>query len=96
MFINMLKVKFLIHFFLDILHFKVPCNFIGSQHLDPLLETQSFARYGIDVEISVKILVFTLDYFQEKLTTNFFRKSKEPYFGAMWPFWPFLSKFGQK
>ena len=29
MFICMPKVKFIIHFFLEILHFKEPCNFIG-------------------------------------------------------------------
>ena len=27
--------------------------------------------------------------------TNFFKKSKKTYFGAMWPFWPFLPKFGE-
>ena len=83
------KAKFIIHFFLEISHFTEPCNFIGWQHLAPKLETQSFARYGVGVEISIKILVSTLDYFQEKLMT----KSKKPYFGAMWPFWP---KYGQK
>ena len=90
------KVKFIIHFFLEILHFKELCNFIGWQHLGPWLEIQSFARYGVGVEISIKILVFTLDYFQEKISTKFFEKSKKPCFGAMWPFWPFLPKFGQK
>ena len=92
----MRKVKFIIYFFLEILHFKEHCNFIGWQHLGPSLETQSFARYRVGVEISIKILVFTLDYFQEKLMTKFFKKSKKPYFRAMWPFWPFLPKFGQK
>ena len=96
MFICMPKLKFIIHFFLEILHFKELCNFIGWQHLGPWLEIQSFARYGVGVEISIKILVFTLDYFQEKLMTKFFKKSKKPYFRAMWPFWPFLPKFGQK
>ena len=81
------KAKFIIHFFLEISHFTEPCNFIGWQHLAPKLETQSFARYGVGVEISIKILVFTLDYFQEKLMTRFFKKSKKLYFGAMWPFW---------
>ena len=90
------KLKFIIHFFLEILHFKELCNFIGWQHLGPRLEIQSFARYEVGVEISMKILVFTLDYFQEKLMTKFFKKSKKPYFRAMWPFWPFLPKFGQK
>ena len=63
--------------------------------MGPELETQSFARYEVGVEISIKILVLTLDYFQEKVMTNFFKKSKKTYFGAMWPFWPFLPKFGE-
>ena len=75
------KAKFIIHFFLEISHFTEPCNFIGWQHLAPKLETQSFARYGVGVEISIKILVFTLDYFQEKLMTKFFKKSKKPFWG---------------
>ena len=33
-------------------------------------------------EISVTILVFILDYFQEKLTIKVFKKSKKPYFGG--------------
>ena len=41
-----------------------------------------------------KILVYILDYFQEKLTTRFFKKSKKPYTGAIWGL--FLPKFGQK
>ena len=35
MFMYTPKIKFIIHFFLEILHFKEPCNFIGWQHLDP-------------------------------------------------------------
>ena len=77
MFICMPKVKFIIHFFLEILHFKKPCNYVGWKHLGPKLETQSFARYGIGVETSIKILVFILDYFQEKLMIKFFEKSKK-------------------
>ena len=39
------------------------------------------------------ILVFNLDYFEEKLTTKFFKKSKKPYFRANFgPFCPNLSK----
>ena len=34
-FIYLPKIKFIIHFFLDILHFKEPLNFIGWQHLGP-------------------------------------------------------------
>ena len=36
------------------------------------------------------VLVFILDYFQEKLITKFFKKSKKSYFGAILP------KSGQK
>ena len=90
------KITFIIYFFLEILHFKQPCNFIGWQHLDPQLETKSFARYGVGVEISVKILVFTLYYFQEKLMTKFIKKYKKLYVGAMCSFSPFLPKFRQK
>ena len=92
----MSKVEFIIYFFLELSHFKEPCGFIGWQHFGPKIETQSFARYGVGVEISTKVLAFTLDYFQEKLMTKFFKKSKKPYFGEIWPFWPFLPKFGQK
>ena len=92
----MSKVEFIIYFFLELSHFKEPCGFIGWQHFGPKMETQSFARYGVGVEISTKILAFTLDYFQEKLMTKFFKKSKKPYFGAMRQFWTFLPKFGQK
>ena len=60
--------------------------------MGPELDTQSLATYGIGVEISITILVFILDYFQEKIMTDFFKK-KETILG---PFWPFLPKFGQK
>ena len=38
---------------------------------DSILSQQSFARYDIGVEIIITKFVFTLDYFQEKLMTNF-------------------------
>ena len=92
MFIGISKVKFIINFFLEILHFKKPlvllADSIWAYNCRP-----SFTRYGVGVEIPIKILVFTLDYFQEKLMAKFFKNSKKPYFGAMWPFW---AKFGQK
>ena len=78
------KIKFTINFFLEVLYFKEPCNFIGLQNLGPYLETNSFARYGTGVEISITILVFILDYFQEKIVTKYFKKSKKSYFGAIW------------
>ena len=86
------RIQFIIHFLLEILHFKEPCNLIGWQHFGLKLENQNFARYGIGGEIS-RILVFIIDYFQEKLMTNFFRRSKKTYCGViLGPFCPNLLK----
>ena len=74
MFICMPKIKFIIVFFLEILHFKESCNLIGWQHFGPQLETQNFVRYGISGEISITILIFILDYLRGKLMTEFFKK----------------------
>ena len=82
------KIKFIIHFFLKILHFKESCNLIGWRYFGPKLKNQNFVRYGIDGEISIKISVFILEYFQEKFTTKFFKKSKKPFLGGH--FGPFL------
>ena len=76
MFLCMLKINFIIHFFLTILHFKESCNFIG-----PKLETQNYARYV--GEISITILVFIIDYFIEKYHIIFQKKSQKPYFGRI-------------
>ena len=66
MFICMQKINFMIQLFLAILHFKESCHLLGWQHFGPQLKTQNFARcVG---EISITILVFILDYFQEKPT----------------------------
>ena len=67
MFISMTTINFIIHFFLEILHFKESCNLIGWQHFGPQLENQNFARYEIGGEISTTLLVSTLNYFYEKL-----------------------------
>ena len=80
MFICM-KINFIINFFLELLHFKESCNLIGQQHLGHNL--RNFIRYGISGEISLTILVFILDYFQQKLMTKVFKKSKKPCFGAI-------------
>ena len=85
MFIYIPKIHFIIHFFLEILHFKESCNLIGWQHFGPQLQNQNFARYGIGREISTTILLSILDYFQEKLRTKYFKKSKKPLFwGSFW------------
>ena len=92
MFICMLKINILIHFFLTILHFKESCNLIGQQPFGPEFETQNYARYV--GEISITILVFIIDYFQEKLTSqNFSKNHKNPILGT---FWIFLPKLGPK
>ena len=80
MFICMEKIKFIIHLFLTILHFKESCDLIGWQHFGPKLELQNFARcVG---EISITILVFILEYFQEKPTWQNFLKNPKSYFGS--------------
>ena len=93
MFVCVPNIKFIIHFFLEMLHFKELCNFIDWQTLAPSLEIQRFARYGVDISIAMS--VFTLDYFQEKLMTTFFKKSKKIYFGAMALFWTFFPNLGR-
>ena len=59
------------------------------------LENHNFATYEIGGEISPKILVSILDYFQEKLMTKFFIKStkKKNYLGAI--LGPFCPNFGK-
>ena len=49
-----------------------------------ILGHNSRTRYGIRGEISMTILVFILDYYHEKLMTNFFKKSKKPILGSFW------------
>ena len=48
------------------------------------LAPRIFARYGIGVEISLTILVFILNSFQEKRMTEFFKNSKNPYMELFW------------
>ena len=69
---------------------KESCDLNGQQHFGPQLENQNFVRYGIGAEISITILVFILDYFQEKLMIKFFQKSpRKPILG---PFWALFSQ----
>ena len=83
------KINLIIHFFLEILHFKEYYNLIGRQHFGPLLENQNFARDGIGGEISTTMLVFILNCFQEKLMTKFSKNFKNPILGQ------FLTLFAQ-
>ena len=67
------------------IHFKESCNLIGWEHFGPQLQAQNFNRYGPDGEIRITILVFPLDYSQEKLMTiTIFKKSKNPILGSFW------------
>ena len=66
MFICMQKTNFIIHFFRKILQLRESYRLIGWQHFGSYLETENFVRYGD--EIPITMLVFIIDYFQEKLT----------------------------
>ena len=76
-------MNFIIHFFLEILHFKESLDLISQQHFGPKLENQNFARYRIGGKISIIILLLILNYFQAKLIKKFFKKFKKSYFGAI-------------
>ena len=81
MFLCMQKINFIIHFFLTMLYLKESCNLIGQQHfgLKIDLRPKNYARYVR--EVSITIIVFVIDYFQEKLTwQNFSKNPKKPYF----------------
>ena len=90
------KVKFIIHFFLEILHFKEPCNFIGWQQMGAITRGPEFCQiwgwcWNINKDIS-----FHFRLLPRKTNDKFFKKIQKTLFGAMWPFWPFLAKPGQK
>ena len=70
MFICKPKINFIIPFLLEILHFKESYNLIG-QHFASQLHNQNFARYRTNDEISIIILVFTLDKTSKTNKTNF-------------------------
>ena len=78
------KTNFIIHFILEILQFQESCNFTGCSNLRTRILPDI---YEIGDEISRTILLSILDYFEEKLKTNFEKKFKENLF------W---SNFGQK
>ena len=93
MFICMSKTNFIVHFIFEILLIKEFCNLIGWQHFGPLFKNKTSARYVIGGEISITISVFSLEYFQKKLMTNFSKSPNNPILGA---FWGLLPKFGKK
>ena len=89
----MLRIHFIINFLLQILYFKESYNLIGWQHFGLKLINKNFFRYRIGGEIPIAKLVLFWDYFQEKLMTKFFKRSKKTYFGAiLGPFFTNLSK----
>ena len=53
----MLKINFIILFFLEILNLTESYNFIGQQHFRPQLKNLNFVRYGIGCKISITIIV---------------------------------------
>ena len=93
MFICLPEMKFIIHFFLEILHFKESCNLFGQEYFGSLIQNQNLARYGIGGEISKTKLVLILDDYKEKPMTKLFKKSKSLILG---PFWVLLTKIRQK
>ena len=96
MLICMPKIHFIVLLLLGILHFKESCNLIGEQHFNPKLKNQNSVKYEIGSEISITILVFILDYFQEKLMPEFFKTPEKKYIYMWHHFGPFLPKFAQK
>ena len=80
-FICMSKINFVIHFFLETLYFKESCNLIIRQHFGPKLKNQHFPRVW-HCWWKINNNNFVLDYFQEKLITNFFKKIKQTLFSG--------------
>ena len=83
------KIKFIPPFFPEILHSEESYHLISQKYFSQHIENQNFARYGVCGEISVTISFFILDYFQEKLITNFSKMQKKNFFfGSFWAhFW---------
>ena len=69
------RINFIIHFFLEILHFKECCKLVGQQDFGPQFTNQNFVRQEIGGEMTITISVFILDYFLENLMTKLFKKN---------------------
>ena len=89
MFIYMQKTNFIIHFFLEILHFKESCNLIGWQHRELEFCQIWDWWWNINNNISFQFRLYT-----RKTNGKFFKKSQKSLFGGH--FGPFLPKFGQQ
>ena len=89
MFICMQKTNFIIHFFLEILHFKESCNLIGWQHRE--LELCQMWDWWWNTNNNIS---FHSRLFPRKTNEKLFQKvQKEPYLG---PFWALFTQIGQK
>ena len=76
------KVKFIIHFFLEILHFKEPCNFIGWQQMGAITRGPEFCQiwgwcWNINKDIS-----FHFRLLPRKTNDKFFKKIQKTLFGG--------------
>ena len=89
------QINLTINFFLDILHFKDPCYFIGQQHFEPSPTNQNFARYGIGSKLSIIMFVF-FRFFPGIANKIFFQRIQKPYYGGyLATFHPNLKYFCQ-
>ena len=95
MFICMQKTNFIIHFFLEILHFKESCNLIGWQHRE--LEFCQIWDWWWNISNKIS---FQFRFFPRKLMTKFFKKSKKNLFwgnlGSFTQIWAKMNFPGKK
>ena len=88
MFICMQKTNFIIHFFLEILHFKESCNLIDSQHRE-----QEFCQIW-DWSWNINSISFHVRFYTRKTNDKIFLKiQKEHIFG---PFWTLFTQIWAK
>ena len=89
MFICMPKINFIIHFFLEILHFKESCNLIDRHH-------NSRTRISSDMGLMVRYnnISFRFRLFPGKTNDKFFKTFNKTYIGSH--FGSFFPKFWQK
>ena len=87
MLVSMSKIKINFHLSLGYYILWNPSIGMAKRILAHNSKNQNFARYGIGGKISITILVFTLDYLQEKLLPKFFKRPKSPTLGPFWVFY---------
>ena len=82
------KINFITHFFLKILHFKESFSILAHKWRTRICQIWAGS------EISITILVFILDYFQEKTNDKIFQKNpQKPILGPFWVL--FLTNLGK-